>query len=354
MSIIDKIKLEPYLEEKLGVNDLSITSVWQNLEGWSMETFSIGLSYSKNNGKEEREIIIRKQPEAGLMEDNYDVSIEYRVLTGLNKTDVAVPETYWYEEDPEIMGLPFYVMEKVEGNIPFPPIASFNPNYRMIKDDNERLSIGNDFIKNLAAIHTADWKTLELDFLGVPEKGTGSALMEVEFWEERIAKAGFRKKPAVAYVINWLKSNLVENDRICIVHGDYRSGNYITRDGHIVAILDWELVHLGDPLHDIAYSLSAWRGAPPDKWLSHLLPKEEFFARYEEASGIKIDEEKLTFYMMMHHLKSVGISSTAAGTFRSKEKLNLKIGAFSMMQYLVYPALSNELRKQSPSITKGV
>lgn len=273
-----------YLSKKLGVDDLSITSFWRNLEGWSMETFSIGLAYSKasptGDKKVERNIIIRKAPEVGLMAGNYDMSIEYRVLTALMNTDVATPKTLWYEEDPEVMCQPFYVMEKVEGEIPFPPAISFDPNYRLIPDDKEREKISGDFVKNLAAIHTVDWKKLGLDFLGVPGPGQGSAIMEIEFWEDRVTRAGCRNKPVVAYALSWLKDNMVECDRITLVHGDYRSGNYIVRDGRIVAILDWELVHLGDPLSDIAYIMGAWRSAPPNRWLSHLIPEDEFFEKY--------------------------------------------------------------------------
>jgi aminoglycoside phosphotransferase (APT) family kinase protein len=343
MSILDESRMKPYLSEKLRVEALSITNVWKNLEGWSMETYSLGLSYEKDGRSVEQDIIIRKAPETGLMDDNYDVSIEYRVLTGLNRTDVAVPKTYWYEPDREILGQPFYVMEKVEGSIPYPPPISFDPDFRLIPDDEERQSLADDFVKNLALIHKADWRALGLDFLGVPGPGTGSALMQVEFWEDRITRAGFGKKPVVAYAANWLKDNLVENDRICLIHGDYRSGNYIQRDGRIVAILDWELVHLGDPLDDIAYILGAWRSAPPHNWLSHLLPEEEFFERYEEASGIKVDMKKLEFYNMLFRFKSLGIGATAAGAWNTARELDLRIGVFAMTHYISTFVLISEL-----------
>lgn len=346
MKKLDQDKLKEYLAEKLGAEDLAITSFWQNLEGWSMDTFSIGLSYQKDGKKVDRDIIIRKAPEVGLMYENYDMSIEYRVLTGLMKTDVAAPKTFWLEEDPEVLGQPFYVMEKVEGDIPFPPAMTFDPKYRLFPDDKERESIADDFVKNLAAIHTVDWHALDLDFLGVPEQGKGSAIMEVEFWEARVVKAGLRNKPVAAYAIAWLKDNLVECDKISLVHGDYRSGNYIVKDSRIAAILDWELVHLGDPLSDIAYILGAWRSAPPNKWLSHLLPEEEFFERYEEASGIKIDRGKLDFYRMLFKLKGLALTLTAVGAFNKNLKIDLKIGTFANMQHLFTLDLVNDFQKQ--------
>lgn len=352
MSLFDESRVVAYMSERLGAEALSITSVWKNLEGWSMETYSLGLSYRKDGRPVEQDIIIRKEPATGLMDDNYDVSVEFRVLSALNKTEVAVPKTYWYEPDPEILGGPFYAMEKVEGEIPFPPPASFDPDFRLIPDDQERQSLGADFVRNLALIHTADWRGLGLDFLGVPGTGTGAALMEVEYWEDRIARAGFGRKPMVVYAADWLKDNLVVSDRISLVHGDYRSGNYIKRDGRILAILDWELVHLGDPLSDIAYNLGPWRSAPPNSWVSHLLPEEEFLERYEEASGIKIDRHKLEFFHTLDKFKAVGIGCTAAGAWKNKQGLDLRIGVFSMTHYISNFGLLSELYKHH-SASKG-
>ena len=138
MQLLVDSRMKAYLSEKLDAESLSLTSVWKNLEGWSMETYSLGLSYRQDGRPVARDIVLRKAPDAGLMADNYDVSVEYRVLTALGQTEVAVPKTLWYEADPEILGQPFYVMEKVEGTIPFPPPISSDPEFRLIPDDGER------------------------------------------------------------------------------------------------------------------------------------------------------------------------------------------------------------------------
>ncbi len=158
----DHDKIEKYLENKFNAEKLKITSVWKNLEGWSMETFSIGIKYVKKGEEIEQDIIIRKEPVSGLLEP-YDASIEYRVLTALEKTDVATPKTFWYEPDPEVLGLPFYVMEKVEGIVHFIKMT-FDPNYRLIADDEERESLADGFVQNISLIHNADWKKLGLDY----------------------------------------------------------------------------------------------------------------------------------------------------------------------------------------------
>lgn len=344
MTKIDQDKLTRYLAQKLEAEQLTINGIWQNLEGWSMETFSLDLSYVQKGQTIRRSLILRKEPAAGLL-DPYDCSIEYRVLTALGRTKVAVPKTYWYEPDPEVLGLPFYVMEKVEGQVHFWSI-NFDPNWRLIPEEQERQSLAADFVRNLSLIHTADWRALGLEFLGDPGPGPGSALKQVERWEEIIRRAGLRRKPVVAYAVNWLKDNLVENERVTLVHGDYRTGNYVARDGHIAAVLDWEMVHLGDPMEDISYIIgTAWRSPRPHLWVSHLLPQEEFFARYESASGIKIDAAKLKFYHVLNNLKAVGIAGTAAHAFKTRPGLDLKAGVFGMTLPIQYFNLIRTLNK---------
>jgi aminoglycoside phosphotransferase (APT) family kinase protein len=335
MPEIDRAEFREYLAEKLGGEDLEITGVWQNLEGWSMETFGVGLSYAKDGERVEEEVILRREPVAGLVEP-YDVSIEYRVLAALWGSGVAIPETLWFESDPEVFVRPFYAMKKVEGDVHFFKM-SVDPSFMLIPDDKERASLSGDFVKNIAAIHKADWRKLDLEFLGDPGPGKGSAELQVDRWEQAIEKAGFRKKPVVEYAVHYLRDNLPECDRVVIVHGDYRTGNYIHQDGRIKAVLDWEMVHLGDPMDDVSYIIgTAWRSPRPRSWVSHLMPVDEFFERYQDLSGIKIDRQRLKWYHALINFKAIGITASAANAFRSKPNTDLKTGVFGSTMALQY------------------
>ncbi|HUT56092.1 MAG TPA: phosphotransferase family protein [bacterium] len=344
MPELDSPEFGKYLAARLKAEDLEIRSVWQNLEGWSMETFSLDLSYLKDGRRVEHEVILRREPVAGLL-DPYDVSIEYRVITAIKKAGVAVPETYWYEPDPAVFERPFYAMEKVKGGVHFWKM-SFDPEWQLIPDERERKGLAADFIANIAAIHKADWRALGLDFLGDPGPGQGSARQQVERWEEVIAKAGFLKKPVVNYAAHWLRDNLPDNDHVVVVHGDYRTGNYVHQDGRIKAVLDWEMVHLGDPMDDVSYIIgTAWRSPRPHLWISHLMPREEFYERYQDATGIKIDKERLKFYHILINFKAVGIAGNAANAFRSKPTTDLKTGVFGITLYIQYHNLIRALSK---------
>jgi len=342
MAIADDPGMVSYLSKKLGGDDLTIKDVWQNTEGWSMETFSLSLEYSRGDARVEQEIILRRQPVSGLLEP-YDVSTEYRVLSAMQKTGVAIPETYWYEPNRAVFERPFYAMEKVEGEVHF-LTQETDPDYRLIPDDQERASLAEDFIANLVRIHTCDWRSLGLDFLGDPGPGRGSALGQTEYWEAVIERAGFRKKPLVTLAVNWLRENAPENDTVRLVHGDYRSGNYIYREKTIRAILDWEMVHLGDPHEDLVYVLGQlWRSPPPTEWVSHLLPEEEFLRRYEEMSGIKVEPEKLHYCEVLNDLKAVGIITTAINAFAKNKTPDLRPGVFGTLLDLAYAGLAQHL-----------
>ena len=342
MAIADDPRLASYLAQKLGGTGLAIKGEWQNTEGWSMETFSLAVEYIKDGLPVEQEIILRRQPVSGLLEP-YDVSTEYRVLTALQGTGVSIPETYWYEPDPAVFDRPFYAMEKVAGEVHF-LTQQTDPDYRLIPNDQERASLAEDFIENLVRIHTCDWRSLGLDFLGDPGPGKGSALRQTEYWEVVIERAGFRKKPIVTLAVNWLRNNAPENDTVRLIHGDYRSGNYIYRDKRIRAILDWEMVHLGDPHEDLVFVLGQlWRSPPPTNWVSHLLPEEEFLTRYEELSGIKVEPEKMHYCQVLNDLKAVGIVTTATHAFAANKTPDLRPGVFGTLLDLAYAGLAQHL-----------
>ena len=342
MAIEAYFRLIPYLERKLGGTDLRIKDAWQNTEGWSMETFSLTLEYTKDSARIEQSIILRRQPISGLLEP-YDASTEYRVLDALQPAGVAIPKTFWYEADPSVFERPFYAMERVDGAVHFVGQRA-DPDYRLIADDEERASLAREFVTNLARIHTCDWRALGLGFLGDPGPGRGSAMRQVEHWSAVIERAGYRKKPLITLAVNWLRRHAPENDTVRLVHGDYRTGNYIHKDRRIRAILDWEMVHLGDPHEDLVYVIGAlWRSPPPTDWVSHLLPEAEFLRAYEQASGITVEPQKMAYYQVLNDLKALGIITTAAHAFAANTTADLRPGVFGTLLDFAYGTLMQHL-----------
>jgi aminoglycoside phosphotransferase (APT) family kinase protein len=110
--------------------------------------------------------------------------------------------------------------------------------------------------------------------------------------------------------------------RVAIVHADYRTGNFLVEDDRITGVLDWEMVHLGDPMEDVAWvCLRSWRWAG-DARVGGLLPREDFYRRYEAAGGPSVDREAVRFWEVLGNLKLATIFLTGARSFcegRSKD-----------------------------------
>ncbi len=186
---------------------------------------------------------MRREPAAGLLEP-YDLAPQVAVVRAVEGT-VKVPPIPWFETDPEILGAAFYVMGFVEGEVPIP----MRPEGRLAIDDKqERESVAADFAANLAALHRFDWASAGLDVLSVPDGGRAAAEAQIALWRGYHDRAQAGPIPALARAFRSLEQSVPDESPVTLVHGDYRTGNFLCADGRITAILDWEMVHLGDPM----------------------------------------------------------------------------------------------------------
>jgi len=137
--------------------------------------------------------------------------------------------------------------------------------------------------------------------------------------------------PPLAEALLWCRRHAPATDAITLVHGDYRLGNFLVvheaGGPRLTGILDWELVHLGDPLEDVAWCASPlWRAGTP--YASALLPPEEFAARWAEASGRAADPERLRFYEVLAFVKMIAIMLSGLDAFRSGRTTDLRMAIF--------------------------
>src|SRR5262249_21211347 len=154
------------------------------------------------------------------------------------------------------------------------------------------------------------WRAAGFDFLGDPGPGHAAAAREVARWEARIAASGLAVDPPLAEALAWLRTHVCATDEITLVHGDYRLGNFLVtrRPGHaqLTGVLDWEMVHLGDPLEDVAWCISPlWRGGTP--YASGVLDPEEFVALWGAAADRTPDPVRLHFYGVLAIVKMAAI-----------------------------------------------
>jgi len=236
------------------------------------------------------EFVLRRPPRPPLPPSAHDVLREARLLRALWDTPARVPEVLAVGADLDVIGSPFYVMERVPGEV----IVSSVP--APLDSIEQRRRIGEQLIDSLVEIHAVDWRAVGLEDFGKPTGYLERQLRRFKgLWE--INKT--REIAAVESVGQWLGDNLPDSGPATIVHGDYRLGNTMFASeppAELHAVLDWEMATIGDPLADVGYLCMMWTeaGDPGGGLREHVgsvtraegFPtRAELIAHYEERSG---------------------------------------------------------------------
>ena len=339
MIISDLLKAS--IASRLDARNLEILEVKRNTVGMSADIFFLRLHYSDIEGEKTEEIVIRRQPTGGIME-SYDYASEYQLLDVLGRSGIPVPRVLWYEADRTVFGMPFYVMKKCEGTVQALDPRVALPN---VFDPEERAGIADDFVDYLVKIHQVDWPAAGLGFMNTIPEGGNYVLRQLEQMEDGIRRLGFRDNPQISLIFNMMKDNIPPPAPLRIIHGDYRTGNFLTRNGRIEAILDWELCHLGDPHEDLAYVMSpVWRSAG-DGLVNHLLTDEAFIGKYEALSGWKVDPFRLMYFGLLNGIRSLTMMAACANAFSSSREPDMRDGVHCMMVDFIAAMIVPELGK---------
>jgi aminoglycoside phosphotransferase (APT) family kinase protein len=318
-------RLEAFLRARLPEgHDPRVVRLERSTEGFSQETFTFDVERAAG---ERMGFVVKREPIAGLLEP-YDLEPEFRVLQALSSDPLPSPPTPWFERDPAVLERAFYVMERLPGEVPLPVPG---PDGSGPFTEAERPPLAAAVADALARLHGVDWRGYGFDFLGDPGPGRAAAARELARWEHRIAASGLPLDPPLAEALGWLRRHVPATSDITLVHGDYRLGNFlVVRDGdgiRLTGVLDWEMVHLGDPLEDVAWCISPlWRGGTP--FASGLVEPDEFVARWAQASGRSADPDRLHFYGILAIVKMIAIMLTGLRAFRDGRTTDLRMAIF--------------------------
>ena len=315
-------RLAGYLEDRLEAGGpVAIENLERIAVGWSHETWLFDAVWAREGATERRGLCLRRDPGNALLREMSDLGVQFEVLRCLEATEVPAPKVYWYEPDPEVLGAPALVMEKVPGECPSPWRRAGRQYYAAAA---ERGVLPESFVDALVAIHTADWRAAGLDLLGVPESGTGFAHREIAKWRTLIEASGHPGHPILVDLIGWLEANAPATDTLTLVHGAFRTGNVLIDDDRVSAVLDWELQVIGDPMYDVAYMLTELNREGTDL-LSNVVPRELFFERYQARTGIEIDEERCRYYQLLYAMRSAAFWMSAAGLYADGSNPDLRL-----------------------------
>ncbi|MBI2962247.1 MAG: phosphotransferase family protein [Deltaproteobacteria bacterium] len=253
------------------------------------------------------EFVLRRPPLSHVLASAHDMGREHKIISALWPTPVPVPQALGFCSDPAVNGAPFYVMRFVHGVVLHDAAIALRE-----LGEPQRRAAGESFIDVLADLHAADVDAVGLGDLAKKED---YILRQLKRWYGQYQQSKTRELPAVDHVHDKLKAMIPPQGKAAVVHGDYRLGNCITdpRTGRILAVLDWEICTLGDPLADLGYVLATWTqstdplaGTPGAPSLAPGFPnREEVVERYTRRSGR--DVSKIDFYLAFSQWKSACI-----------------------------------------------
>ena len=312
--------------------------------GASKEQFAFALVDEANGHS--RDLVLRMDPVDGVLETSRRREVEVlSVMRGV----VPVPDVVFQDLDGDVLGAPGIVVSLVPGVTKPAEAASgvsglgtgFNEHWRKI--------LAPPFVDNLARIHSVDPADPRLASFGRPtDDPHDSALWQVNHWARVWRDDAVAGCATVALVEQWLRENLPECPEPVVVHGDYRTGNYLfdPDSGEVTAILDWELAHIGDFHQDLALSLVELFGtqaADGTPLCSSLMTRAELIERYEAASGRTVNARTLAFYHVLSAW-SLLIMGGATGLRAAKAKHNHQDILLTWLSMVAHP-LADELTR---------
>jgi aminoglycoside phosphotransferase (APT) family kinase protein len=281
---IDVASLEKYL-------NLKIAAVEQFKGGQSNPTYR----FSDATGKK---YVLRRKPPGKLLPSAHAVDREFRVIESLFKVNFPVARPHVLCQDESVIGTIFYVMDFVEGRVLWDQSLP-----GMTKA--QRAEIWGELNRVISLLHQIDYKAVGLEGFGKPG---GYIDRQIGRWTKQYRASETERIEAMDDLIAWLPANLPPDAATTVVHGDFRLDNTIFHptEPRILAVLDWELSTLGDPLADFAYHCMSWH-IPPGQFRgiggldveSLGIPTEkQYIDRYCERTGRKsIDPVHWDFYM---------------------------------------------------------
>jgi aminoglycoside phosphotransferase (APT) family kinase protein len=288
--------LRAFLDERgLGSGDLEAEPVG---EGHSNVTYAVR--------RADRQVVVRRPPRPPLPPSAHDVLREARLLRAIRGTAARVPEVLAVCDDESVIGAPFYVMEHLDGEV----IGNEVP--AALDTPEQRRRIGEELLDALVEIHAVEWQSC-LEGFGKP---TGYLERQVRRFSGLWEHSRTRDVQAVERVGRWLGENLPDSGPATIVHGDYRLGNTMfarAAPARLIAVFDWEMATIGDPLADIGYLCMTWSQADDPPLGRFALgrvtraagfpTRDELIARYEQRSGRTVHD--LRWYTTLALWKSI-------------------------------------------------
>jgi len=288
-------------------SDLALCSAGTPKAGHSNETQLYDVSWVEAGKQHTKALVLRlgATGEAPKVFPEYDLSLQYRVMERLADTSVPVPKLLGFEEDPSVLGVSFFVMERIEGRCPLENPPYHAQGWLTEVSAQERAALWDNGLVVLGELSGIDWRDKGFDFLDRPDRGVTPLQQQLHFYRNYFAwvRQG-RAFPLAEEAFVWLEAHQPKCEPVGLCWGDAKLANMLFEGSRCVAALDWEMAHLGNPVDDLAWytildrSLSEGCNIPR---LDGFPSREDTVARWEELTGRRA--EHLGYYEVFGALR---------------------------------------------------
>lgn len=352
MAKLDELKtlLENFLARRID-GPFEIRNLKALTGGNSKEQFSFELDWTKDGERRVGEkLVLRREQAESIVEA--DKEREFQLVQAMEGV-MPVPTAYWLDESGKELGRPALIYSFVTG-VQKPTKSSSKVTGIGINFDAEhRSALGPQFIDYLARLHNFDPTGRDLSAFDMPKVGTTEDVdWQINWWARAWYEDQLEDIPLMAVAEQWLRANRHPLDHLSLIHGDYRTGNFLFDEDtmEITAVLDWELGYFGDRHADLAWVLNPVFMTPSETGEplhTSLFRRDDFLREYEKASGLSVDEERLTYYNIFAYWRSVvltlGSGPRAAHALKTHQ--DIVLSWFAGIAYPLVEALRVELNK---------
>jgi len=314
--------LTTWLAASLGAENVEIVGASLLSGGAVQENWSIDVAVTGGPMAGRQAWVLRTDAAARIALSR-DRASKFAVIAAAHKAGVPVAEPIARCADPAVIGAPFLVQRRVTGIaqgrrlVRDPRIGEFGP------------ALAEDLGRALARIHTLTPNTTELPFLTLPLRP--AAKNEVQRLRAVLDDAG-EARPALEYVLAWLDINAPERRPLALVHGDFRTGNYMVDDGRLTAILDWEFAHWGDPHEDIGWlCASCWRFGADEREVGGIADREPLYRGYDSVAAEPLERAAVPYWEVYALAKWAAVAVLQGDRYRKGGETSIELALTGLM-----------------------
>ncbi len=283
--------LERFFGDRIPGSHPTIRNLRRVSSGRSRENWTFDLAWQQDGEDRSEPLILRRDPAGGLVDTNRET--EFAVLRCLQKTAVPAPVGRWIDPEGAWFGSPSLIMRREPGDCDYYLLNSELPL-------ETRWRLAERICDLLTVVHQVDLEDAGLrKVLEVP---ADPAEQQLRYWEAVFRSDQREPYPEIELALAWLRENLPPPLGPVLVHGDFKPGNVLVRDGELTALLDWELAHIGDPGEDLGWVTQPLRKR--EHFIEGHWGEEQVLERYRKGTGIEISADRLRWWNQFATLRT--------------------------------------------------